>query len=420
MEMVHSKRRLAVDTAITQTGRVLQITFSIVTFVILARRLGVREFGVFSTIVAVQTACFALADLGLGQLALRAVAQQHADETIAIRKSVPWLYLSSSIVLAVSCLITLPLVGGALDKLVASILIGMSYIYTSARIGLERGYWLGSLQFGRATLVDVCAAGLRALGIGLVGIAGGATLLSFAGGMAVSGILTVWVIHTWLSYPASGPPGVRLTHPWRLFREAAPFALSSLTWNTFTELPKILLAPVAGAAAVGLFAAGARVLSTALVPLQSLLLVITPRLFAFASERRTAVGQAGSAKHPYLKAVGLGTLAASILTILVVALAPALPLILGPQYRPAIPILRILALSLPFLALASVSGDWLGGVSRQRLRFLLTLLTAVLAIPGLWLASRADGAAGAAIAYVLLTAWLATTTVVASRRYLHS
>lgn len=418
METVLSRRRLAADTVITQTGRVLQIAFSIITFVILARRLGVSEFGVFSTVVAVQSACFAMADLGLGQLALRAVAQRNGEETLAIRRSVRWLYLSSSTVLAVSCFISLPLVGGPLHRLVPSVLIGLSYIYAPARIGLERGYWLGALQFGRATLVDVCAAGLRTTGIALVAVLGGVTLLSFAAGIAVSGVLTIWAVHTWLSYPAPESSRTGRSSPWRLLHEAAPFALSSLTWNTFTELPKILLAPVAGAAAVGLYAAGARVLTTALVPLQSLLLVITPRLFAFAGERRGSAEQPRLLGHPLPKAVGLGTLAASVLTILVAGMAPILPLILGAEYRPAVPILRILALSLPFLALASVSGDWLGGVGQQRLRFLLTLATALLALPTLWLASRAGGATGAAIAYSSLTAWLALITAIATRRHL--
>jgi O-antigen/teichoic acid export membrane protein len=419
METALSRRRLAADTVMMQTGRVLQIAFSILAFVVLARKLGVSEFGVFSTVVAVQTACFAAADLGLGQLSLRAVAQRNADEMLAIRRAVTWLYLSSSAVLAVSCIISLTLLGGVLRRLVPCVLIGISYIFAPARIGVERGYWLGSLRFGRATLVDVCAAGLRALGIALVALVGGATLLSFATGIAVSGILTLWVVRAWLSYPVPDSSRVDRSPPWRLFHEAAPFALSSLTWNTFTELPKILLAPFAGAAAVGLYAAGARVLSTALVPLQSLLLVITPRLFAFAGERRAAVEPHGILKHPLLKAVGLATLAASVLAVLVVSLAPILPLILGAEYRPAIPILRILALSIPFLALAFVSGDWLGGIGKQHLRFQITLVTALLGIPTLGLASRVGGATGAAIGYSSLTAWLAFTTGIASRRYLH-
>jgi O-antigen/teichoic acid export membrane protein len=68
--------------------------------------------------------------------------------------------------------------------------------------------------------------------------------------------------------------------------------------------------------------------------------------------------------------------------------------------------------------LAFAAGDWLGGVGRQQLRVLLNLVTLLLAVPVLFLASRHAGALGAAAAYSALTAVIAFATAVASRRYL--
>lgn len=411
-----SRRGLAADALITQTGRVLQIAFGIAAFVVLARALGVREFGAFSTIVAVQTACYAAADLGLGQLALRAIAQQDSEQAAAIRAVTPWLYASSSVVLGLSCVLSLLLVGGDTSRIVPCLLVGASYIHAPARIGVERGFWLGALQFGRATLIDVVAAGLRAAGIAVVWVIGGSSLLSFGSGLAVSAVLTLLVVRTWLIYPGTETETLPRVNMKVLFKESAPFALSSLTWNNFTELPKILLALTTGPAAVGLYAAGARFLTAAVVPLQSLLLAITPRLFAFAGgDRKTP----DTAAHPLLTAIGLGTLASSALAAAVLGLAAFLPALLGEEYRPAVPILRVLALSLPFFALAFVAGDWLGGVGQQRVRFLLTLMTALLGVPVLTVASRVAGSYGAALGYTSLTALLAVATAIASRRYLH-
>jgi O-antigen/teichoic acid export membrane protein len=266
-------------------------------------------------------------------------------------------------------------------------------------------------------MIDVLAAGLRATGAAAVWLAGGTSLLSFAVGFGVSGVFTLSLIRWWFTYPVSETGSAAAAGRILLLREAAPFALSSLSWNGFTELPKILLAPSAGPAAVGLYAAGARILTTALVPLQSLLLVITPRLFAAAGRSRET---ANADDHPLLRAIALGTLAAAAIATLIIGLAPVLPLLLGTEYRPAVPVLRILAISLPFLALAFVAGDWLGGVGRQHLRFLLTLTTALLAVPVLLLAARVSGAAGAAIGYTALTAFLALITTLASRRYFSS
>jgi O-antigen/teichoic acid export membrane protein len=411
-----SRRTLVVDTLVTQVGRVLQIAFSIATIVVLARALGPVQFGVFSTIVAVQTACFALADLGFGQLALRAVAQRRPAEATAIRNAMPWLYLSSSSILLVSSTVAVLFVSGNVKTAIISLLIGASYMHTPARIGVERGFWLGAMKFGPATSIDVFAAGMRALGVGLVWLVGGASLLGFAIGFAISGPLTVFGVRQWLSYPGTDPGSPSSYGPKLLFKEGAPFALSSLTWNTFAELPKILLAPSAGLAAVGQFAAGARFLVAAYVPLQSLMLVMTPRLFAFAG---SSSDQRQASAHPLLRAVAVTTTAGGLLALMIAACAPLLPRLLGAQYQPAVPILRMLSVSLPFQALAFATGDWLGGVGKQHLRLMLTLVMAVLSIPVLLIASSSAGALGAAAGYSSLTAALALATAAISRRYLH-
>jgi len=414
MTSLLSRRRLAADAVVTQSGRALQVIFSVVTVVILARALGPTQFGVFSTIVAVQAACFALADLGLGQLALRAVAQKRTDESLAIRTAIPQLYVASSIVVALSCLVSVALVGGALTTVGACLMIGVAYTHSAARIGVERGFWLGALQFDRATVIDVAIALLRAVAVAVVWLSGGVSLLSYAAGLAIGGLLTLLIMRRWLVYPSTGLPSVARMNLSVLLKEGAPFALSSLTWNSFAELPKILLAPVAGVAAVGQYAAGARFLMAAYVPLQSLMLVMTPRLFAFAGETPT---KTSAASHPLIRAAGLTTLFGGALAILISSFAPLVPVLLGEKYRPSVPILRVLSISLPFQALAFATGDWLGGVGRQRLRLLLTLMTLLLSVPVLLLASRHAGALGAAAAYSALTAVIAVATAIASQRY---
>jgi O-antigen/teichoic acid export membrane protein len=99
-----------------------------------------------------------------------------------------------------------------------------------------------------------------------------------------------------------------------------------------------------------------------------------------------------------------------------VVLAPVIPVVLGPDYQPAIPVLRALAVSLPFQALAFAAGDWLGGVGRQGLRLLLTAVILVLSIPALIAASSLSGALGAGAGYSALTALLGVSTALACWR----
>src|SRR4029077_10528384 len=98
--------------------------------------------------------------------------------------------------------------GGAITTVAACLLIGSTYTHTAARIGVERGFWLGALQFGRATMIDVAIAFLRAAAVAVVWLVGGVSLLSYAAGLAVSGFLTLLVMSRWLVYPSTAPASV--------------------------------------------------------------------------------------------------------------------------------------------------------------------------------------------------------------------
>lgn len=404
-------RRLAVDTVTIQLGRALQILLNIATFVLLARGLGPTGFGLFSTIVAVINTGYALADLGFGQLATRAIAQRNTREIVAIQAGVPLLYAAASAVLAVSGVISWFLTRDGAAVLFSATCLGLSYLHVQARVCVERGFWLGDLRVGRATLIDVVASAARLLGVAAVWIAGGRSITLFSAGIALAGLLGLWAVHQWLTYPraeARPVPGDRRA----TVIEAAPFALSSLAWNAFAEMPKMLLAPIAGPAAVGQLGAAGRLLNAAQVPLQSLLNVMTPRLFASA---KTADDPQSPRPRTFLRSMALVTGSGALVGAALAACAPVVPLVLGRAYEPSVPVLRILSLSLPFQALAFGTGDWLGGMGRQRVRVAIMVFFVALAVPVLILGS-AHGAPGAALGYTILTATLAFVTTVVCRR----
>lgn len=406
-------RRLVGDAVIIQLGRTLQIVVNLVTFVALARGLGAEGFGLFSTIVALLATGFAVADLGLGQFSVRAVAQRREEDIRAVRDAIPSLYLCSTIVLAVSCAAIAPLTGGGANAVIACALIGTSYVHAQARVGVERGLWLGALQVLRATAIELTAAALRTAAVLLVWAAGGRSVTAYAWAIALSGAGTLVIVHRWFGFPTnSAPPSPSLAR--QAIREALPFGLSSLTWNALVEVPKLLLAPMSGAIVVGHYAAGARVLAVASLPLQSVLNVVTPRVFAAANHR-----PAGPLRiRAFLQSAGMVTALGMGLALLVITAAPVLPAVIGGDYGPAVPVLRILAISLPFQALAFAAGDWLGGIGRQRLRLLLTVAALVIAIPLVFFAARTTGAVGAAWSFTALTGALAGVTTLACWRLL--
>jgi O-antigen/teichoic acid export membrane protein len=406
----HGTGRLVSDALVIQAGRALQVLLNVATFVMLARRLGPRDFGTFSTIVAVIAAGSGLADLGLGQLAVRAAAQHREQEVAGIRAVMSRLYAAAAAVLAVSCTISWGLTGVGPRAALGAALIGTSYLVTQARIGVERGLWLGALRVARATGVEVTAAGLRAIAVGVVWVTGAGSVLSFAWAIAGAGVATLIVVLRWLQYPVTLGDPIAGESKRHIIREAIPFGLSSLTWNGLAEIPKLLLASVAGPIAVGQYAAGARFLAAATLPLQSVLNVVTPRLFAAAATSDGNDARRGAFFKSILGVTALGT----VFGLAMMGLAPLVPVLLGPEYAPAVPVLQMLGPSLAFQALAFAAGDWLGGMGRQTLRLVLTVATLTLAVPTLLLASRAFGALGAAGGYSALTGVLAVMTAFAS------
>jgi O-antigen/teichoic acid export membrane protein len=410
-------RRLFGDAIIIQAGRAVQILLNLGTFVILARGLGTEGFGVFSTIVAVIATGYAVADLGLGQLTVRAVAQNRQDEISAIRNAIPALYLSSTLVVIAACAVSWALTGAGKTAVEACALVGISYIHMQARVGVERGMWLGALQVVKSTSIEVMAATLRSVAVAVVWVGGGGTVMSYAWAIAVSGAVTLICVQRWLAYPVTTPTATKPeTTAGRAILDALPFSFSSLTWNALVEVPKLLLSPLAGVVAVGYYAAGARLLAVANLPLQSVLNVVTPRVFAAA---RHPI-QEGSRARAFLQSAGLVTGLGIGIAFLMALAAPVLPIIIGEDFTPAVPVLRVLAVSLPFQALAFAAGDWLGGLGRQHLRLWLTIAVLLMGLPLVFFSTRAHGAIGAATAFSALTVALAIATTVACWRLVRS
>lgn len=401
--------RLLGDALIIQIGRGFQVALNFGTFVLLARGLGAERFGVFSTIVAILATALAMADLGLGQLTVRAVAQGRHDELRAVRQATPMLYGAATLILLACCAASWVLTGQGAAGALACALIGSWYLHVQARTGVERSFWLGALRVARVTVIEVVVAALRALAVLFVWLLGARSVLPYAWAIAASGVITLLVVDRWLRYPTDSSQSTTPMPIRRALREALPFALSSLTWNALVEMPKILLAPIAGALPVGQYAAGSRVLNVAYLPLQSILHVVTPRVFA---SSRAGLPLVTRRRALIQSAAGVTAIAIVIAGLIALA-APLVPFLLGNEYRPAVSVLRVLAVSLPFQALAFASGDWLGGIGRQHLRVWLTLGTLAVAVPVVMEGAARAGALGAAWGLTAATGLLGIGTAAA-------
>ena len=399
------RRQIYKDALLLHVGRSFQVLVNALTFILLARVLGATEFGRFSTVVAILSPSLAIADLGLGQLAMKAVAQDNAREVALVRRSIPIVYVACSGMLAVDCILAALLLRHSWSAVAAAAMLGVSYLHMQAQVNIQRGLWLGALSFPRAIIIEVITASIRLLGLAVVLAFNWTSLIGVSAGIALSGVFTLAVVQSCLAYQFSG---FEPRFSWReVAGEGAPFPLTALSWNSFVELPKLILAGVSTSAAVGFFSAAYRVFSIALVPLQAALNAFTPRLFAAATKRGGV---------PLLRALGENLLLAASLAGVLMLGAPLLPIVLGAQYAPATSVLPVLALSLPAQALVSVAGDWLGGSGRQRHRLFVTGATLLIGIPVNMVAAQQKGPVGSAAAYSAMTAVLALASILLASR----
>jgi O-antigen/teichoic acid export membrane protein len=138
------------------------------------------------------------------------------------------------------------------------------------------------------------------------------------------------------------------------------YALGMLTGTSYTEVDKVLMLQIAGAAMAGLYTAAFRVAAVLVIPVSALTTNALPRMFRAAGSPEwmrvfTAVGLAAAA----YAALAMG---------LALAVAPWLPAVFGADYAPSSALLRILAAWVAMYAVHQVAGAGLTSIGRQGTR----------------------------------------------------
>lgn len=188
----------------------------------------------------------------------------------------------------------------------------------------------------------------------------------------------------------------------RLTRSGLPFFGANVTLRIRAESDRLLIAALATAAAVGWYGAAYRIIS---IPLFIPTLIVTPLLPALS---RT-IEYPNEFRQTFRRCV-IAALALSLpIFAMLFALAPAIPGLLGwPQeFERSVPIMLILAIQQPIVALDMVLGTALIAMHRER-RWLVVMAIAATLNVGLNLLlitgfthGGGNGALGAAIATVI-------------------
>jgi O-antigen/teichoic acid export membrane protein len=187
------------------------------------------------------------------------------------------------------------------------------------------------------------------------------------------------------------------------FGDAGAFLLLDLNSRAAGALDKLFLLRLAGPNAVGLYSAGLRVIEAASMPFSALLRSIAPRLF------RRENGLDSGPRADIVAVAAVVTALGLLVAVIVYALAPLLPVLLGSDWDKSVSVVRWLALFPLLYGLHHTLLTRVVGISSPRTRLwieLLGLVTSVLLyvflIPGFGMLGAVLGQLGSHAMAILL------------------
>lgn len=380
--------------------RVLKTAVSALVSAWVARYLGPTSYASIAFAMACVFLVNPLAQLGLPGILLRDMAQE-PDQAGRIAGSALALRLTSGLVCYLGLAVFLVATQG-LSTSVIALLIGLQLIFQSSDI---LDLWFQSRLESRFGVKARVAVTLVVSALKVVLILLKAPLWAFAGAVSLefllNGMALAWFFRI---HPASARLSVAWSRARALAREGIPYIVSGLSIAIYMRVDQILLHRFASAAELGRYAA--------VVPLsQAVQMIVTPLVTSLAPVVARAHGESEarmvSVTIRMFRTIGALSLAAAIGLALTAPLV--VPLLLGPAYHSAIPVLQIYAFTNVPIALGMGGAVWLatmGGGSRVMINTLIG--SAVSLAINLALIPRfgALGAAGAAVISQLLSACL--------------
>jgi len=410
---IGSQRTVLRNIGILGIAQVATMLLNVVALVHIARTVGETWFGVLQWGVAFSSYALIVGEWGLATLAVREISRLDAPD--AVRRYAGThlgLMLALGAAVLVAGALALPLFAMyrtdpviALGYLATVVPFALSLDWVG--IGLER---LGTVSVVKTLRSLLYAAAVLALLRGIDGLAGWPAPrwvpVFFWVAWLVSAMVMAWRARRWLGrsiVPRAGPFG-----EWRRRLVAAgPIGAGALTLRVLLNVDVILLGVLATPAAVGNYAAAAKVVFVLTIAVEVVWKALLPRLSRAWREspdlcRRRFCLYLGLVMLGFLPlAVGGALLGNDVMAMLY-----------GDRFPEAGLVCRILSVSYVALAIGQFFGNGLIATDRQRQSFLPVAAGAAAAVVGVvGLAPRGGGGAALGMLAAHLILMVATTWV---------
>lgn len=337
-----------------------------VTFAVTARGLGVVAFGQYAALLSVAAIAIEFVGLGGADLLVRAVARRPERFPVFFGNMLLLIALTLVPVLAIAAWIAVHVTQSAIPLgLICLALLGEVAINRlSASVELVM---VAHEHAFRASCVRLAVAGTRLIAAFLY-FAFASTLAGWIV-MVLAQSLLLCAVLIGVSVALYGRPVFHLQRG--ELGAGAAFSVNQAARATQGNVDRIILARFADDAVLGAYAAGARVLTIGLFPLQVMTRLLYPNFFRHGEQGLAATRRYALKCLPAMLATGLFASAA------VAGVAQFVPFFLGHDFAQSSSAATWLGLSLPLIALQYLAADTLTGAGLQHIRAMIYAVAAI-------------------------------------------
>ena len=404
--VAHAQRSLFGQFAWVSGGRLLAAALQAVSLILVARFLLPAEFGVLATVMSLATVLQAVLDFGVGTYITRERAANPNSGGIATALRFNAL---TSAALAAIVLLGLSLMGW--------------FISPTYYLMLPLALWLSGERNADARLTVVFADGDAWINVtnllsrrvaGLIGFlalesVGVEPLLSYCAAIGGAAVASSLFANLYVRRRVDAAPSLT-------YRELIAASMHYWANSVATQarnLDVVIVAAFAGSVAAGFYASASRLTTPLRILPTSLASVLVPAATRAVTNGRTI--------SPLLKSAAAMLAVVSLLYAALLVAAPwFVPVALGKAYAPAVVVIQIVLLGLPFAASASLCNALLQAIGEKRFVATAATISTVFCLVAVAIATIFAGAVGAGwaltAAFVLQAVLTAAKLVQAVRR----
>ncbi|MDI9240254.1 polysaccharide biosynthesis C-terminal domain-containing protein [Lysobacter sp. LF1] len=380
---------------------------------LLARRLGPEEYGLFASSLATVSVIAPLAGFGLSQFRLKAYGSEGWQADRWLRPALRFSTFTGAI--AIACVVAWAVFGNAVDDatqrtllLLVPVIAGVFAVdLVGSKLRLEERHralagWQLLMPAGRLAVATtllawpIANASAAALGYGLVAL--------LIGSLAMPQLLAMQRGRIELKGHGPRPPSLELSSPgaMQLWSQAWAFGVAAVLYPVFFQVSTVLLKYLHSNAQAGHYGVALAVMTALyLFPATVYQKYLLSRLHRWAVHDRPRFWQVYRLGNLAMFAAGL------VVGLALAVLSPwVIPWAFGPAYADVPVLLGILAICVPIRFLSTAVGSALLTEHHMRYRVVAMLLATVVAVLLNWLAIPRFGGIGAACATVIAEAVL--------------